>query len=245
MSAVFVKLALAATEASLLLAPLVTHSACVPVPPESARHQVVVKPRSDAPQSSSLELPITFERHAGDLEDMVKRRQIRVLVVPSRTAFFFDKGQPHGIDYEAFEEFQKFANQKLRTGILQINIAFIPVRAEQLERALLVGIGDVIAYPVIATPERGKQVLFTSPIYTGVKQVVVTGPKAPAVTSLDDLSGKEIYVNPLTDYFENLNHLSESFQRAGRPAIVVKSADPNLTDEDLLEMVSAGLLRRP
>ncbi len=57
-----------------------------------------------------------------------------------------------------------------------------------------------------------------------------------------DLSGKVIYVNPLTAYYENLNHLSDSFQKAGRSPIVVKSADPNLTDEDLLEMVSAGLL---
>ena len=56
------------------------------------------------------------------------------------------------------------------------------------------------------------------------------------------MSGKEIYVNPLTVYYENLQDLSESLQRAGKPPILVKKADPNLTDEDLLEMVSAGLI---
>jgi membrane-bound lytic murein transglycosylase MltF len=75
-----------------------------------------------------------------------------------------------------------------------------------------------------------------------VKQVIVTGPKSPPINNLEDLSGKEIYVNPLTFYYENLQRLSESFQKAGKPPILVKAADPNLTDEDLLEMVSIGLL---
>jgi hypothetical protein len=35
---------------------------------------------------SSLELPVSFERHVGDLDGMVRRRQIRVLVIPSRIA---------------------------------------------------------------------------------------------------------------------------------------------------------------
>jgi membrane-bound lytic murein transglycosylase MltF len=40
----------------------------------------------------------------------------------------------------------------------------------------------------------------------------------------------------------NLKRLSESFERAGRPPILLKSPDPDLTDEDLLQMVGAGLL---
>jgi membrane-bound lytic murein transglycosylase MltF len=99
-----------------------------------------------------------------------------------------------------------------------------------------------VGYGVIVTPEREQKVLFTAPIETNVKQVIVTGPKAPAIATLEDLSGKEIYANPLTVYYENLQHLSEAFQRAGRPPILVKAADPNLTDEDLREMVTAGLI---
>src|SRR5208283_1891881 len=73
-------------------------------------------------------------------------------------------------------------------------------------------------------------------------EVIVTGPKAPRITSLEDLSEKEVYVNPLTAYYEDLRRLSDSFQKAGRQPILVKPADPNLTDEDLLQMVGAGLL---
>jgi membrane-bound lytic murein transglycosylase MltF len=70
----------------------------------------------------------------------------------------------------------------------------------------------------------------------------VTGPKAGTLASVDDLSGKEIYVNPLTVYYETLKQLNESFRKAGKPPILLKAADPNLTDEDLLEMVNAGLI---
>ncbi len=205
--------------------------------------QSTATPGNEAPKSTaSLELPITFARHLGDLEGMKKRHEIRVLVVPSHSGFFYDRGLPHGIYYEAFDEFQRFANQKLRTGNLKVNVTFIPVRPEQLEHALLEGVGDVVGYGVVVTPEREKMVLFTTPIDSNVKQVLVTGPKAPPIATLADLSGKEVYVNPLTVYDENLQRLSKEFERAGRPPIVVKAADPNLTDEDLLEMVNAGLI---
>ena len=173
---------------------------------------------------------------------MVKARQIRALVVPSRSGFFYDRGQPHGIYYEALNEFQRFVNTKLGTGALQINVTLIPVRPDQLENALLQGVGDVIAYGVSVTPEREKQVLFTTPIDSDVVQVIVSGPTSPSITSLEDLSGKEVFVNPLTVYYENLRQLSVSLQNAGKLPILLKRSDPNLTDEDLLEMVNAGLI---
>jgi membrane-bound lytic murein transglycosylase MltF len=205
--------------------------------------QQSASPADAAPKStSSLELPITFARHVGDLDGMKKRHEIRVLVVPSHSGFFYDRGIPHGIFYEAFDEFQRFANQKLRTGNLRINVTFIPARPEQLEHALLEGVGDVVGYGVVVTPERQKTVLFTTPIDSNVRQVLVTGPRAPAIANLEDLGGREVYVNPLTVYYENLQRLSKDFERAGRPPIRVNAADPNLTDEDLLEMVNAGLI---
>ncbi len=215
----------------------------VMVQPESRGQPATVT--QEAPNSASrasLGLPLTFARHVGDLDGMKKRHALRVLVVPSHSGFFYDKGIPHGIYYEAFDEFQRFANQKLKTGAVKITVYFIPVRPEQLEHALLDGVGDVVGYGVIVTPERKKEVLFGTPIDSNVKQVIVTGPKAPRVTTMEELSGKEVYVNPLTDYYQSLQLLSKQFQKAGKPPIVVKAADPNLTDEDLLEMVNAGLL---
>ena len=238
-----VRLILALTAATLISAHLAAHSSRGAPQPEVKEQSSATDPQKDSSQSiGSLELPITFERRVGDLDGMVKRREIRALVVPSRSGFFYDKGHPQGIYFEALDEFQRFVNKRFITGSLKINVTYLPVRPEQLEKALLEGVGDVVAYGVEVTPEREEKVLFTTPIDSNVKQVIVTGPKSPLITGLEDLSGKEIYVNPLTVYYENLQQLSESLQKAGKPPILVKKADPNLTDEDLLEMVGAGLL---
>ena len=68
-------------------------------------------------------------------------------------------------------------NKKFRTGSLKINVTYLPVRPEQLEKALLEGVGDVVAYGVEVAPEREKKVLFTAPIDSNVKQVIVAGPE--------------------------------------------------------------------
>jgi len=211
-------------------------------PPINAEQAETPATSNAAQAKASLELPITFTKHLGDLEGMEKRRRIRALVVPSRSGFFYDKGRPQGINYEALEEFQRFVNRKLKKQNVRMTVVFIPVRPDQLEHALLEGIADVVAYGVIVTPEREKQVLFTRPVATAVQQVVVTGPKFPAVEKIEDLSGKTIYANPLTVYYENLQRLSAKLQQEGRAPILVKAADSNLTDEDLLEMVNAGLI---
>jgi membrane-bound lytic murein transglycosylase MltF len=71
--------------------------------------------------------------------------------------------------------------------------------------------------------------------------MLVTGPNSPPIAGLEELSGKEVYVSPITVYYDSLRQLNDRFRTEGKPPIEVKEADRNLTDEDLLEMVSAGL----
>lgn len=192
--------------------------------------------------SSGLALPLDMEPHVGDLDGMVKRRQIRALVAYSRTAFFYDNGRPEGVSYEALQEFQKSLNGKLKSGKLPVTVTFLPVSYAQLEESLTKGMGDLIAIPVAVTPEREQRVLFSVPIMTGVKQVVVTGPAGTAATKLQDLSGREVFINPLTVYSQSLQKLNRTLEDQGQKPMVVKSADSNLGDEDLLEMVNVGLI---
>lgn len=173
---------------------------------------------------------------------MVKRREIRALVAYSKTAFFYDRGQPEGITYEALRDFQTWLNERYKTGNLPIVVTFLPVEYEQLERDLIDGTGDLIAVAVADTPEREQKVRFTVPIFSDARQVVVTGAAGSALVNLDDLSGKTIFVNPLSVYGASLDLLNESFNAQGKGPVIVKAADENLGDEDLLEMVNAGLI---
>ncbi len=116
------------------------------------------------------------------------------------------------------------------------------MRADQVQKALAEGIGDIVANGIVVTPEREKLVAFSTPVLTDVKQIVVTGPKFGTVSTLADLGGKEVYVNPITTYYQNLQAVNETLKKSGKPPIVIKSADKNLTDDDLVQMVNADLI---
>ena len=173
---------------------------------------------------------------------MVKNRSIRALIIVNPIGFFYSGGKPEGIQYEALEEFERFANQKLNTGNLPVKVVFLPMRPDQLEAALNQGLGDVIAQAVVITPQREQRVAFSSPIQNNVTQIVVTGSMLANVSSFDGLAGKAIYVNPLTTYYDNLNSVSDAQRKAGKAPLDIRAADKNLFDDDLIEMVNAGLI---
>lgn len=131
MTILHAKVTLALTVAILLVTHVTARNTHGASHPESLQQPIPEPSQSSASQPrASLELPITFDRRLGDLSRMAKRHQIRALVVPSHSGFFYDKGQPRGIYYEALDEFQRFVNTRLRTGSLKINVTFIPVRPE-------------------------------------------------------------------------------------------------------------------
>src|SRR5271167_2759422 len=214
---------------------------------EQAKQQSAPAPPVSSPDqppapSNDIKFGPAFARHTGDLDEMAKSRNIRALVLLNPIGFFYDKGQPRGVMYEALEEFQKFANQKLKTGKLNVKVTFIPMRVDQIEAALTEGVGDIIASGIVVTPDREKRVAFSTPIQTDVTQIIVTGPSFGAVSTLADLGGKEVYANPLSTYYENLQQTNETLQKAGKTPIVIKAADKNLMDDDLVQMVNAGLI---
>ena len=210
------------------------HPQSVPVTPASSEQSTR--------GSNQVALPLNFERHTGDLGEMVKRHTIRALVLYSRSGFFYVDGRPQGIYYEALRAFEQFVNQKLRATKQQVQVTFIPVRPDQIETALTQGVGDLIAFGLVVTPDRQQQVAFTIPIQTDVQQIVVAGKRFGPVSSLEDLGGKQIFVNPLTTYPASLARVNESLRKQGKPTILIRPADKSLMDEDLLEMVNAGLI---
>ena len=98
-----------------------------------------------------------------------------------------------------------------------------------------------MAANLTVTPERAKQVDFTTPIAEGVKELVVTGPGAPQIASLEDLSGKEVFVRKSSSYADHLAELNARFKKEGKAPVTIVPADERLETEDILEMVGAGL----
>jgi membrane-bound lytic murein transglycosylase MltF len=190
----------------------------------------------------SIAVPDLRQFGVGNLFGQFALMMACVYLFYSKSAFFYDKGQPRGISYEALRELETIVNKKFKTGSRPVQVTFLPTSPEDLDRALEEGRGDLIATGIIVTPERQQRVDFTSPFATDVKQVIVTGANAPNLKSLDDLGGQQVLASPLTVNYATLKRLSESFVKAGKPAINLKASDPNLTEEDLLEMANAGLI---
>lgn len=181
------------------------------------------------------------EKWTGDIDGMIERRYIRALVLYNKSGFFYDGPQPRGISYEALKEFEKFLNTKLNTGKQPVHMVFLPVTREEGLKRMQEGRADIAVANIPIVPELRAIVDFSDPVRTDVKQVVVTGPSAPPISNVDDLAGKEVFVRKLSRYWPKLEQLNQRFRQEGKPEVILKEADNNLEDEDILNMVAAGV----
>jgi len=182
------------------------------------------------------------ERWTGDFDKIVERHLIRVLVPYSKTFYFLDGARQRGLTYDALKVFETFVNKSFAKKALKVRLVVIPTKRDRLLPGLVEGVGDIAAGNLTITSERQKTVDFSAPGYTGVDEILITGPTSPPVKTLDDLSGKEIHVRASSSYYESLKRLNNRFKSEGKEPVKLILADELLEDEDLLEMMNAGLI---
>ncbi len=196
------------------------------------------------PTLAEAEGPLGF--HTGDLDGMQQRRMIRAGVILNKTHYFIDAlGQPRGLSYDALADFERFVNRRLnpgdKVGKNKVLVVLIPTNPADIEKSLTSGKVDVVALPIYITEDRKKKFDFVQMATS--QDVVVSGPDAPVLSSLDDLAGKEVYLNRVTLSWERLAERSKQLKKAGKPTIQLKEADNNLQWEDTLEMANAGVVQ--
>jgi membrane-bound lytic murein transglycosylase MltF len=178
----------------------------------------------------------------GDLDGMVERRFIRAGVPFNRTYYFIDRGMPRGLSYDYLTRFEEELNRTLKTGNLKVHVVLLPMSRDQLLPSLNAGKLDLVVAQLTVTPERQKLVDFSIPTRPDVSEVVVTGPGAPALTSLDDLSGKRVFLRKESSYYQSVQALNAKLAKLGKPPVDIQLASESLEDDDILEMVNAGLV---
>jgi membrane-bound lytic murein transglycosylase MltF len=189
-----------------------------------------------------LEDRINGERWSGDLNEIAKRRMLRILVVPSALGFYFNGSQMQGAMYELGRELEKELNKKLKTGNLAINAVFIPIAREEMIPKLAAGYGDLAGTLIAPREAQAAQVDYTAPLIPNAAAVVVTGPGAPPLAKLDDLSSHEVYARANTIVWDKLVEMNEQLSKMGKAPIKLVPADPNLLEDDMAQMVNAGLV---
>ena len=105
------------------------------------------------------------------------------------------------------------------------------------------GLADIAVGNLTVTEERLKVVDFVAPDEKIVNvEIVVTGPASSALGSVDELSDKTVHVRKASSYYESLSTLNVRLRQAGKPEVKLVFVPDALEDEDMLEMVNAGLL---
>ena len=170
---------------------------------------------SYAEPAKTLALPTAIKSVYGDFDTMQQRRIIRVLIPYSKTFYFLDnQGTPRGLMVELMQEFDKQLNN---------------------------GVKPDKKIHVVLTPERQQLVDFSMPLATGVHEVVVANKLQPPLTTVNDLAGKSVFINPSTSYMQSVNAFNEQLKKQGLAALRVNSAPGNFEPEDILEMINANL----
>jgi membrane-bound lytic murein transglycosylase MltF len=178
----------------------------------------------------------------GDLDGMVERRMVRVLTAFSKTQYFIDRGTPRGTAYDQGRLLEDELNKTLGKGKAGIHVQFVPLSRNELLPALTEGKGDIVMADLTVTPERLQVADFTEPWIAGVDEIVVTRPGGPVITTVDDLSGQEVFVRESSSYYQSLLDLNSRLEKDGKPPVKITPAPEELEDEDVLEMANAGLV---
>lgn len=182
------------------------------------------------------------EPWTGDLDGMLARGFVRVLTVYNPIYFSYEGKSAAGLLPEINRELQSRLAKWYGSGDKPLTVIALPLPRDQLIPALNAGRGDIIIANLTVTPERERLVDFGKPNLTGVKEVVVTGPGAPAVTSLDDVADVGVTVRKSSSYYEHLAALNADRAARGLRQVPVQLADEALEDHDLLDMANAGVI---
>ncbi|MEP5569165.1 MAG: transporter substrate-binding domain-containing protein [Halioglobus sp.] len=179
----------------------------------------------------------------GDLDTMEENRVIRMLTVYSPGRYYVDEnGEEKGLVKEMARRFEDFINKRMKRKTVRVNVAIIPMARSQLIPALLQGHGDVINASLSITPERAEIMDFSIPATKPISEILITGPEAAKLSSIDDLSGRTIYLRQSSSYRESVENLNARLESEGKEPVNITLVSEFLEDDDLIEMVDKGLL---
>jgi membrane-bound lytic murein transglycosylase MltF len=181
----------------------------------------------------------------GDLDALIERRAIRVAAPFSRSLYFNDKGRERGISADFVRDFETWLNQKYQRqlGKRPVTVVIRPTTRDRLLQDVAEGHADIAVGNLTVTDARLKIVDFVAP--DDVKptaELVITGPKSAPLASVDELAGKTVHVRKASSYYESLTALNERFKKEGKRAVNLVLVPDALEDEDMMEMVNAGVL---
>jgi len=182
---------------------------------------------------------------SGTYSEMIQRGEIRIAVPYDRTIYINDKGTPRGLSVEIAKGLAKWINAKYAIQLKgkAVSVKLLPTINSQLLNTVPAGQADIAIGNIgLYEPIANSQALIVNHASKVEQEVLVTGPSSPPVEKLIDLSGQTVYGSRNTNFHTTLSAVNRELKQAGKLPVNLISPLGDLDDEDLLEMLNAGLI---
>lgn len=202
------------------------------------------RPASAPRRTRTRSLDVDLKAWKGDFDGMLERRLVRIYVPYSRTLYFIDKGRERGIAADLLRSFERWVNRKYAeaTDNRPITVVAVVATRDELLADLLGGSADIAVGNIKAIDELRRQVDFVADEKATSAEILATGPASPKIASVEELSGKTVHVRKASSYHLSLVALNQRLRAAGKAEARLVPVPDALEDEDMLEMLNAGLL---
>jgi membrane-bound lytic murein transglycosylase MltF len=182
----------------------------------------------------------------GDFDRMFERRVIRVAAPYSRSLYYSDKGRERGLAGQLVRDFERYVNAKYKKklGRRPLTVYLFPVTRDQLLPDVASGLADIAVGNLTVTEDRLNVADMVAPdVAPRIQEILVTGPTSPDFPDIEALSGATVHVRRASSYYESLSALNERLRRGERASVNIVLVPDSLEDEDMMEMLNAGLLQ--
>ncbi|MNM87097.1 membrane-bound lytic transglycosylase F [compost metagenome] len=184
--------------------------------PLHAATEAMAAPESPEREQLTLSTDSAMKPWSGDLDGMIERRVIRVLTVYSKTFYFVDRGVQRGTTYDFFRVFEEDLNKKL-------------VKDKKLKHKAL-------KVRVMLIPVARDELL----------PALLAGKGDIAASNLTVTEERRHLVDFTSPVYRNVSEVvvsgPDSPAVSSKPAVILKEAPEALEDEDLIEMLNAGMV---
>ncbi len=176
-----------------------------------------------------------------DLDKIKKRGKLIAITGYNAYSYFIYRGRPMGYEYELVNRLAEHLN---------VSVEFIIEKdLGKMFEMLDNGEGDLIAFNLTVTKKRKQRVNFTS-YHNTTRQVLVQRKpenwrkmkshqiEKELLRSPIDLEGKTVFVRHSSAYLNRMENLEDEIGGD----IIIKEAGPDVSTEDLIEMVADGTI---
>lgn len=166
------------------------------------------------------------KRFTDDIEQIKKRRVLRVLLRNNAASYFVYRGELMGFEYELAREFADYHGLRLEI--------IVPPSYRELTTWLLEGRADIaLGFLEPDAEQRALGITYSVP-YHHARQHVIVHQNDPA-DSLEDLDHRTVFVRHYSRYWERLSELQQQGAR-----FQLRATDDATETEDLIQLVSRG-----